>query len=59
MTLEDRKRRALFIVAFRRRFLWPSQTMAIKCWRSARESMDDDQLDLLIDAMDKKLRSEA
>lgn len=56
MTLEDRKRRAEFIVAFRNIFQHPSHTMALKCWRTAREGLEDEQLEALIICMDAKRR---
>lgn len=51
MKRDDSERRRLFLATFQPMFFWPSNTMAIKCWRKAREHLTDSELDKLIRAM--------
>jgi hypothetical protein len=51
MNAADRQRRELFLATFQPLYYWPSDTMAVKCWRSAREALSDGELDRLISAM--------
>lgn len=48
MNAADRKRRELFLATFAPLYFWPSDTMAVKCWRAAREALTDAELDLLL-----------
>lgn len=51
MTRPDRERRRLFIATFQPIFFWPSDTMAVKCWRYARKNFINEELDYLINAL--------
>lgn len=51
MNGRDRERRRLFLATFQPLFYWPSDTMAVKCWRAARERLTDLEVDALISTM--------
>lgn len=51
MSSLDAGRRRLFIATFLALFYWASETVALRCWQSARDRLSDEELDGLVEAL--------